>query len=57
MRSEARLFPIPLLEKDSLDFSFSGLKSAALREVQKRSEESGVRSEIPEPAGLSESDI
>ena len=31
-----RLFPIPLLEKDSLDFSFSGLKSAALREIQER---------------------
>ena len=29
-------FPIPLLEKDSLDFSFSGLKSAALREIQTR---------------------
>lgn len=35
MKSE-KLFPIPLLEKDSLDFSFSGLKSAALREIQNR---------------------
>lgn len=34
--SDGRLFPVPLLEKDSLDFSFSGLKSAALREIQER---------------------
>lgn len=31
-----RIFPTVLLEKDSLDFSFSGLKSAVKREVDKR---------------------
>ena len=31
-----RLFPVVLLEKDSLDFSFSGLKSAVKREIDER---------------------
>jgi N6-L-threonylcarbamoyladenine synthase len=31
-----RIFPIPLLEADSLDFSFSGLKSAVRREIESR---------------------
>lgn len=30
------IFPIVMLEKDSLDFSFSGLKSAVKREVDRR---------------------
>lgn len=30
------IFPIVMLERDSLDFSFSGLKSAVKREVDKR---------------------
>lgn len=34
--SSDRLFPIPLLEKDSLDFSFSGLKSAAIRDIREQ---------------------
>jgi N6-L-threonylcarbamoyladenine synthase len=47
MRSEVwtktkRLFPEVLLERDSLDFSFSGLKSAVKREIDKR----GMRHEI-----------
>ena len=33
---QKRLFPIVLLESDSLDFSFSGLKSAIKREIDKR---------------------
>jgi len=40
-----RMFPVPLLEKDSLDFSFSGLKSAALREIQSRKGEKAELSE------------
>lgn len=35
-----RLFPIVLLEKDSLDFSFSGLKTAVKREIDSRLEKS-----------------
>jgi tRNA A37 threonylcarbamoyltransferase TsaD len=31
-----RLFPEVLLERDSLDFSFSGLKSAVKREIDAR---------------------
>lgn len=31
-----RIFPVPLLESDSLDFSFSGLKSAVRREIESR---------------------
>lgn len=38
-------FPIPLLEQGSLDFSFSGLKSAALREIQQRKQKSELVSE------------
>ncbi len=30
------LFPVPLLENNSLDFSFSGLKSAVRREIEER---------------------
>jgi len=30
------LFPVSLLEEDSLDFSFSGLKSAVKREIDRR---------------------
>jgi tRNA A37 threonylcarbamoyltransferase TsaD len=33
--STKRLFPEVLLEKDSLDFSFSGLKTAVKREIDK----------------------
>lgn len=36
------LFPEVLLEKDSLDFSFSGLKTAVKREVDLRIEKNGV---------------
>lgn len=35
---KSRLFPLVLLEKDSLDFSFSGLKTAVKREIDARSE-------------------
>lgn len=38
---QKRLFPEVLLEKDSLDFSFSGLKSAVKREIDARIEISG----------------
>ena len=31
-----RLFPVVLLENDTLDFSFSGIKSAVKREMDKR---------------------
>jgi tRNA A37 threonylcarbamoyltransferase TsaD len=36
MTEEKRLFPEVMLERDSLDFSFSGLKTAVKREVDKR---------------------
>lgn len=35
------IFPVPLLDAESLDFSFSGLKSAVRREVEKRRLENG----------------
>jgi N6-L-threonylcarbamoyladenine synthase len=37
-----RLFPLVLLEKDSLDFSFSGLKSAIKREIDRRIALTGI---------------
>jgi tRNA A37 threonylcarbamoyltransferase TsaD len=40
-----RLFPLVLLEKDSLDFSFSGLKSAIKREIDRRTTLTGILSE------------
>ncbi len=40
-----RLFPLVLLEKDSLDFSFSGLKSAIKREIDSRIVLTGMLSE------------
>lgn len=40
-----RLFPLVLLEKDSLDFSFSGLKSAIKREIDRRITITGMLSE------------
>ncbi len=41
---EKRLFPEVLLEKDSLDFSFSGLKTAVKRQVDKEIEKNWVLS-------------
>lgn len=35
-------FPRPLLHEDTLDFSFSGLKTAVLREVQRHSDKLGA---------------
>ncbi len=40
-----RLFPEVLLEKESLDFSFSGIKTAVKREIDKRIAKSSVLSE------------
>ncbi len=40
-----RLFPTVLLEKDSLDFSFSGIKTAVKREVDKELAKNGILSE------------
>lgn len=40
------LFPVPLLSEDSLDFSFSGLKSAVKREIDTRKKTSRTLSEV-----------
>jgi N6-L-threonylcarbamoyladenine synthase len=40
-----RLFPEVLLEKDSLDFSFSGIKTAVKREVDKEIKKNGILTE------------
>ncbi|GAB0174938.1 MAG: tRNA (adenosine(37)-N6)-threonylcarbamoyltransferase complex transferase subunit TsaD [Candidatus Altimarinota bacterium] len=40
LSQKSRIFPLVLLEKDSLDFSFSGLKTAVKREIDMRSDTS-----------------
>jgi len=42
--AKAYHFPRPLLHEDTLDFSFSGLKTAVLREVQKLEKENNTLS-------------
>lgn len=41
------IFPIVTLSKDSLDFSFSGLKTAVKREIDKRSGETSRNPQDP----------
>ena len=41
----SKLFPEVLLEKDSLDFSFSGIKTAVKREIDREIESRGELSE------------
>jgi len=49
------LFPRVWLVKDEFDFSFSGLKSAVKREVDKRKSSPPARGELE--GGLSDEDI
>lgn len=44
-RDSSKLFPEVLLEKDSLDFSFSGIKTAVKREIDREIEARGELSE------------
>ena len=42
---DKRIFPVVLLERDSLDFSFSGIKSAVKRRIDEEIRDQGTLSE------------